>query len=280
MGLFDRFKYKKPQPEASAKSPKPTAGAPVEADTSAVILMGKDIGWNAISTAVEIQFGPKALLSVDHSHPQAPAMYFELEGVKFFCSYLPMPHPPQVCDFSAIEDGLFSRDEKEAILGNRAFLVLAQQGGGTSLKEKARVCRLFTQLAAVLLDVESALGIYVTSSELLISRRVYLRYAEILEQNLQDPDYFPVPLWVSIRQGQKGEIPLTGTWGLRQFGLLELWFLAPSADRAEIHQRLYLMSTFEIAGKELYLDTDTIQFTPGRTSVFKELNGALFITEG
>ena len=79
-------------------------------------------------------------------------------------------------------------------------------------------------------------------------------------------------------------MPATGSvdlpWGLKQFGLLELWFLAPEADWPEIHQRLYLLSIFEITGRDFYKDTDTIQFTPGKTSVFKELNGALFITGG
>ena len=72
---------------------------------------------------------------------------------------------------------------------------------------------------------------------------------------------------------------MTGTWGLRQFGLLELWFLNPSAEFVEICQRLYLLSVFQITGRDLYKNTDTIQFTPGKTSTFKELQGALFIVE-
>ena len=134
-------------------------------------------------------------------------------------------------------------------------------------------------LAAALLDTESALGVYVDSPELLVSRRVYLYHAEILEQHFQDPEYFPAPLWVSIRHGQKGDLPLTGTWGLKQFGFPELWFINPEADWPEIHQRLYLMSMLQITGRELYRDGDTIQFTPGKTSVFRALNGALWIMD-
>ena len=40
------------------------------------------------------------------------------------------------------------------------------------------------------------------------------------------------------------------------------------------------MSIFQITGRELYRNMDTIAFTPGAPSVFKELKGALFIVGG
>lgn len=286
MGFFDRSKRKKGAEKSAgrktgeqANTEAPSVPAP-EAETKAIILLGKNVGLDAVSRAAEAKFGPQVLASADNSHPLAPAVYFQLEGVEFFCSYMAMPHPPQVADLAAIPAGLFSPEEREEMLKHQAFLVLAQRDGGTTLEDKRRLCCLFTRLAAALLETESASGVYVSSAELLISRSVYLKHAGILEQNLQDPAYFPAPLWISIRHGQKGEYPLIGTWGLKQFGLLELWFLSPDADWAEIHQRLYLLSIFEITGKDLYKNMDTIQFTPGKTSVFKELHGALFITAG
>ncbi|USF27232.1 hypothetical protein N510_002178 [Firmicutes bacterium ASF500] len=278
MGFFDRFKGKK----EPAPAPKPPAGpgsAP-EPDTAAVILLGEDVGWAAVTKAVEERFGAQALVSTDNSAPNAPAMTIRLEGVEFFCSYLAMPHPAEVYDLSSLQEGLFSPQEREELLSHRAFLVLAQKGGGTSLAEKRRVCRLFTRLAGALVGLDRAAGLFLTSAELLISRRVYLYHAAILEKNWEDPEYFPVPLWISIRSGQKGEVPMVGTWGLRQFGFLELWFLDAKSPWPELHEKLYLMSMFQITGRELYRDTDTIAFTPGNPSVFKELKGALFIVGG
>ena len=278
MGFFDRFKGKK----EPAPAPKPPAGpgsAP-EPDTAAVILLGEDAGWAAVIKAVEERFGAQALVSTDNSAPNAPAMTIRLEGVEFFCSYLAMPHPAEVYDLSSLQEGLFSPQEREELLSHRAFLVLAQKGGGTSLAEKRRVCRLFTRLAGALVGLDGAAGLFLTSAELLISRRVYLYHAAILEKNWEDPEYFPVPLWISIRSGQKGEVPMVGTWGLRQFGFLELWFLDAKSPWPELHEKLYLMSMFQITGRELYRDTDTIEFTPGNPSVFKELKGALFIVGG
>ena len=278
MGFLDRFKRKK-EPATAPEAPAGPGSAP-EPDTAAVILLGEDVGWAAVTKAVEERFGAQALVSTDNSAPNAPAMTIRLEGVEFFCSYLAMPHPAEVYDLSSLQEGLFSPQEREELLSHRAFLVLAQKGGGTSLAEKRRVCRLFTRLAGALAGLDGAAGVFLTSAELLISRRVYLYHAAILEKNWEDPEYFPVPLWISIRSGQKGEVPMVGTWGLRQFGFLELWFLDAKSPWPELHEKLYLMSIFQITGRELYRDTDTIEFTPGNPSVFKELKGALFIVGG
>lgn len=278
MGFLDRFKRKK-EPATAPEAPAGPGSAP-EPDTAAVILLGEDVGWAAVTKAVEERFGAQALVSTDNSAPNAPAMTIRLEGVEFFCSYLAMPHPAEVYDLSSLQEGLFSPQEREELLSHRAFLVLAQKGGGTSLAEKRRVCRLFTRLAGALAGLDGAAGVFLTSAELLISRRVYLYHAAILEKNWEDPEYFPVPLWISIRSGQKGEVPMVGTWGLRQFGFLELWFLDAKSPWPELHEKLYLMSMFQITGRELYRDTDTIEFTPGNPSMFKELKGALFIVGG
>ena len=278
MGFLDRFKRKK-EPATAPEAPAGPGSAP-EPDTAAVILLGEDAGWAAVTKAVEERFGAQALVSTDNSAPNAPAMTIRLEGVEFFCSYLAMPHPAEVYDLSSLQEGLFSPQEREELLSHRAFLVLAQKGGGTSLAEKRRVCRLFTRLAGALAGLDGAAGVFLTSAELLISRRVYLYHAAILEKNWEDPEYFPVPLWISIRSGQKGEVPMVGTWGLRQFGFLELWFLDAKSPWPELHEKLYLMSMFQITGRELYQNMDTIEFTPGNPSVFKELKGALFIVGG
>ena len=276
MGLLDRFKHRK---EPAEPAP-PASGPAPEADTSAVILLGRSIPLAVLAAAVEHRFGPQALAATDESVPNAPAITVRLEGVEFFCSSLATPHPAQVYDLSTLQEGLFLPQEREEILDNRAFLVLAQKGGGVSLAEKRRICRLFTRLAGALVQLDGALGVFIQSSELLISRRLYLQHAAILEKNWEDPEYFPAPLWIAIRSGQKGEFPLTGTWGLRQFGFLELWFLNARSPWPELHEKLYLMSIFQITGQELYQNTDTIEFTPGNPSVFKELNGALFIVGG
>ena len=211
MGFLDRFKRKK-EPATAPEAPAGPGSAP-EPDTAAVILLGEDAGWAAVTKAVEERFGAQALVSTDNSAPNAPAMTIRLEGVEFFCSYLAMPHPAEVYDLSSLQEGLFSPQEREELLSHRAFLVLAQKGGGTSLAEKRRVCRLFTRLAGALAGLDGAAGVFLTSAELLISRRVYLYHAAILEKNWEDPEYFPVPPVDQHPQRPEGGGPYGGHLG-------------------------------------------------------------------
>ena len=288
MRFFDRFKKKKEEPAPSYPSPP-------EADTMAILLFAAPPPADALAESIRKRFGADAVRSLDNSHPKVPALLLDVEGLEFWCSVLPMPYPAKSGDLF-VSSGCCSETELAEMQRNQAFLVLAQKGGGQTLDAKRQGCRVFSRLAGFLMEQEGALGVYANSAELLISRSFYLKHAAILEENRNDPAYFPAPLWVSIRQGRKGnaavipgadgptaisagDIFMTGTWGLRQFGLLELWFLSPSAEFAEICQRLYLLSVFQITGRDLYKNTDTIQFTPGKTSTFKELQGALFIVE-
>lgn len=288
MGFFDRFKKKKETPPAEPPAPpaedsraKEPEAPPVspEADTTATLLLRRDAGWDAVVKVLESRFGPQSVGGTDGSKPNAPAVTVTLDGVEFWCSYLAMPHPVQICDFSQVEDGLYTPEEKEEIVENQAFLVLAQKNGGGDLASKRQVCRLFTRLAGALMELEEAAGLYIASPGLLVSRRNYLRHAGLLEENWGDPAYFPAPLWLCIHRREKGEHVLTGTWGLRQFGLPELWFLDGEADWTELYQRLYVLSIRQITEQDFYKDMDTIEFTPGKTSLFRELKGALFIKE-
>ncbi len=275
MGLFDRFKKKTQEVKACP---------PQQADTDTLCLLVMDRVLQDASQAggiVERAFGSGALEKIDADNPPITHMVVKLEGVEFWCSYMPFPVPPEEMKLPGTSQySLFDSEEYQALCGSKSFWIIAQKGGGQSLEGKRRVCRLLTGLAGALFQLEGAIGIYVSAAELLISRRVYVQHVGILEKNAGDPDYFPAPLWIAIRQGQKGDKLLMGTWGLRQFGFQELWFADPKSDWAEIHEKLYLMSIFQITGKELYKNGDTIAFTPGNITVFKEMNGALFLVGG
>lgn len=276
MGLFDRLK-KKTQEAAKACPPQQ-----VEADTLCLLIMDRVMeDATPAGRLVENVFGSGAVGKIDQSTPPMVHMVVKLEDVEFWCSYMPFPVPPEEMQISDTPQYcLFNAEEYQALCGSKSFWIIAQKGGGQSLEGKRRVCRLLTRLAGALLEMEGAIGVYVSAAELLISRRVYLQHVGILEKNAEDSECFPIALWIAIRQGQKGDKLLMGTWGLRQFGFQELWFLDPKSDWTEIHQKLYLMSIFQITGKELYKDGDTIAFTPGKITVFKEMNGALFLVGG
>lgn len=270
MKFMDRFR-KKEKPPVHLERPG------LDPDTFGLLLFGGIIRADDVAEAASKVYGSNAVCSVDDSRPAMPSLDLELDGVRFTCDCMPMPQPKEICDFSQISGGLFSDEEMDEILKHKSFLVLVQKGGSGNLDEKRNICRLFVRLAAELMQREDALGVYINSANLMISRRAYLNYAAVLENNIDDPEYFPSPLWIGIVHAYSKDTPVISTIGLKQFGFYELAFVKPQEEWPEIHQRLYLMSIFQITEKELYQNMDTIEFTQGNLSVFKEQDGILYI---
>lgn len=276
MGLFDRFRKKAPEPP---KSDWPKASEP---DTMALLLMDRVLP--DIQPAAELlkeTFGPEAVSDIDRSHPRVPAMTVTVEGIEFWCSYLPMPLPKEEKDIPAVAaHNLFlSPEEREAFCANQSFWVLAQKGGGVSLPEKRRVCWMFSRLCAALMGLEGAVGVSVGGTALLVSRRSYLNHRSQMEHYTWDngDGYFPVPLWVWLYPTLQEEKPTVETMGLRAFGLPEMGFFNPKLPIEDLLNYLFTMSSRQITQREqFYRDAILIPLTEKIEVVCKQEGDKLY----
>ena len=257
MGFFDRFRKENREPEAPQITPKE--------DTMVLLLMDRVL--ESIDPAIEglrRTFGDGAVSGIDRSHPRVPAFIVTIDGLEFWCSYLPMPVPKEEQDIPAkAQYNLFlSQEEREEFAGHRSFWVLGQKGGGTSLEQKRRVCWAFSLLCAALLEPEGAVGVSVTNTALLVSRENYLSYRARMEgRDWRDLDWFPVPLWIWFYRGLQEDMPTIETQGLREFGLPELGFFDPKLPVQDILNYLFTMSSWQITGKQLYRNMALIPLT-------------------
>ncbi|MCM1185199.1 MAG: hypothetical protein NC251_07065 [Lachnoclostridium sp.] len=274
MSLFDRFKKK----EGSAQGSQP----PV-ADTQCLLLMDRVLeDIESAARQLKSIFGEQAVGEIDHSHPRVPAFIATIEGLEFWCSYLPMPIPADTADIpaSAQYNFLLTDEEKQDFIGHKSFWVLAQKGGGTSLEEKRRVCWVFSTLCAALLEQEGAVGVKIEGrGGLLVSKRHYLQQRELMEgkQPANDEGYFPVPLWVWVYGSYQGETPIIRTMGLKDFGLPELGFYNPRQfNTGELLNFLYSMSCLQITGRQLYRNAAVIPLDEKTEVVCKRDKDVLF----
>lgn len=258
MGLFDRFKKKAPEP--APEWPKP----PRE-DTMALLLMDRVL--EDIDPALEqlqTVFGDKAVSDVDRSHPLVPAFTITIDGLEFWCSYLPMPVPKEEQDISAkAQYNLFLKpEEREAFAGHKSFWVLAQKGGGKTLEGKRRACWTFSLLCAALLELDGGVGVSVGNTALLVSKETYLfQHAQMEDKTFNDPDYFPVTLWIWLYRGLQEDKPTVQTQGLAEFGLPELGFFDPELPVQDTLNYLFTMSSWQITGRQLYRNMALIPLT-------------------
>lgn len=278
MGLLDRFRKKTPQPPQS-EWPKP----PRE-DTMALLLMDRVL--EDIEPALALlkkALGDGAVSNIDRSHPRVPAFTVKVDGLEFWCSYLPMPVPREEQDIPAkAEHNLFLKpEERAAFCSHGSFWVLAQKGGGTGLAQKRRVCWTFSLLCAALLELEGAVGVSVTNTALLVSRENYLSCRARMEgKSWNDPDWFPVPLWLWLYRGLREEKPTIQTQGLGEFGLPELGFFDPKLPVQDSLNYLFTMSSWQITGKQLYRNMALIPLTEEIEAVGKQDGDTIFFIGG
>lgn len=281
MSLFDRFKKK--TASNSSNSPSIQWPQPPAADTICLLLMDRVLD-NADSAAARLKsiFGSQAVSEVDHSHPRVPAFTAAIDGLEFWCSYLPMPVPADTADISASAQYgfLLTDEEKQAFAGHRSFWMLAQKGGGTSLEAKRRVCWAFSMLCAALLEQEGAVGVHIVNrGGLLVSKRHYLQQRELMEEKTpaNDEGYFPAPLWVWVYGSCQGETPIIRTKGLQDFGLPELGFYDPKRfNTGELLDFLYSMSSLQITGRQLYRSASLIPLDEKTEVICKQDGDTLF----
>lgn len=262
MGLFDRFRKKMPESngEETPEWPKP----PRE-DTMTLLLMDRvleDID-PALERLREV-FGKKSVSGVDRSHPKVPAFIVKVEGLEFWCSYLPMPVPETTQNIPAkVPHNLFLEpEERDAFCAHQSFWLLAQKKGGRTLESKRRVCWAFSLLCAALLELEGAVGVSVANTGLLVSREHYLFQRGQMEgRTWNDPDFFPVTLWIWLYRGLSEKKPTLETQGMREFGLPDLGFFDPEQPIQDVLNYLHTMACFQITGQQLYRDRTLIPLT-------------------
>jgi len=287
VNFFNRFK-KKPAVQPSPEPPSPPAPPPAEPaapekDTMCLLLMDRTMASIAPAIAqLQETFGPQATGPVDDSHPKVPALTVTLDGIDFWCSYLPMPVPQSELDLSTLVQGnlFLSPQERKALCETRSFWVLAQKGGGTSLAEKRRVCWTFSLLCHALLQVEGAQGVSVNNMGLLVSKRSYCNHvSQMAGTSLDNGDgYFPVPLWVWLHGAWHEGKRTVQTRGLKDFGLPEMGFFDPQRPVGEILNYLFTMASRQITGREHYENGILVPLDEKTQVVCKSEGEILFFT--
>lgn len=279
MGIFDKLKKQKEQPDV------PPIGQlqlqEPDADTFGSILFDRaDLDRKKFEETIVKNFGRESLVQVDDSHPSVTHFVVQLEGMEFWCSYMPFPLSKEEGDIALLlRVNLFiSAEEQKALTDQKSFMLIAQKGGGKTLQEKAAVCLLYSQLCGAIMQVEGAAGFLLNSTGLLVGRGMYLKQTDIIKQSKGDPHFFPVALWVLVYPAAADNGTRTiETRGLEQFGFMELLFYAPKKEPPQYIEILYVMACQQITGERVYSNMDMITFSENHTSILKQGDGKLAI---
>lgn len=277
MGLFDKLKKKKEVSQQSLPILSPASNTMLT-----VFFNRQDIGAEEMKATISEKFGANSVLSVDSS-PSVTQFMLHIDGKDMMCLYMPFPLPNEEADILTLfqYNHYITEEEQKALVEHRSFCLLTEIGGGKTLEGKRSVCLALTKLCGSLLNMENAVGVYYSAAQLLLGKKMYLEYAAITEQEAKDPSYFPSMLWILVYQARTEDgVPTVETCGLEQFGFLELEFYDPKEEWVYSFEKLYIMSTLQITGAEVYKNMDTICFTQDSMSVFKQNGKKLAVIGG
>lgn len=273
MGVWDRLQQEKEQKENRESQVQEKHKSPV-ADTMVSLLFDRVYAQTAeLETMLREGFGAEAHIQVDNSHKTATHFILQMQGLEFWCSYMPFLLPKAEANIPELlkyNRGL-SVEEENTLKGQRSFFLIVQKGGGKALKQKREVCLLISRLCGVLMKAEGAIGFLYNHAGILLSKKQYLKHMAVMKREKENANYFPVMLWVLIysSRARDGELTIE-TCGLEPFGFSELQFYDPKAEWAKSCERLYFMSLMQITGQEHYKDMDVVSFERDSFSVCRQ----------
>lgn len=154
------------------------------------------------------------------------AATFNVDGELVGLGFMPAPVPSQELEELCPYSYLWPNAETE-VMEHTNHAILSVMGENTSLLDKYS---LLTKInASILRTCESAIGIYQGSATLLISKELYLDFAEMLNEGM-----LPIQLWIYIGIVADNEKTNMYSYGMSEFGKSEIEIIDCEMDRNEV----------------------------------------------
>lgn len=170
-------------------------------------------------------------LKTDSVNTTDKTTVFSSENATVMIAFLDYPVPPAEIRTAARLSWLWRSGAPEA-LRHQSQLVISVIGTTAKTPD---LYKLFTKVAAGVLENTNASGFYVSSQYLLLSKDFYTSAA----RNMRDNKTTPIYCWVYFGMTQEKELSGGYTYGLQEFGLQELEIVNSKQPMQETHAVLY-----------------------------------------
>lgn len=212
------FAQKKDQPNA-----------PEQKVVSGTILLNDKTAPDATALLASLKKDWK--LKADSVNTTDKTIVFSSENATVMIAFLDYPVPPVEIRTAARLSWLWKNSAAEA-LQHQSQAVVSVIGAAA---KTADLYRLFTKVAAGVLEKSNASGFYMSSQYLLLSKEFYVQAA----RNMRDNKTIPLYCWVYFGMNQENEMGSGYTYGLQEFGLQEMEIVNSKQSMQEAHAVLY-----------------------------------------
>lgn len=182
-------------------------------------------------------------------------------GATVMIAFLPYPVAIDELGAAARLSWLWSNAEKEA--GHSAQMVVSVIGNS---KKSLDLYKIFTQVAAAVMESSKSPGVYLGSQYLLLSADFFKSAA----RNMVDNQSLPLYCWVYFGRPGEGN---GFTYGMEELGLPELEIVNSARSEAEVHAMLYDVALSIIKYSSAVQDGQSVATEEGAKIVVKSTKG-------
>jgi hypothetical protein len=172
----------------------------------------------------------------------------QIVALMFIDKPIPWDDVAQVCKLA-----YYWKEAEETLKPHQAHIIVSIMSEEDSIAKY----NLLTKVNASLLKISPALGVYMGTQNLVMSVDRYLEESELLHSNA-----LPISLWVYFGLYAEGEGKISGyTYGLSEFGKMELEISESAQTLTDIYGFLYNISHYLLAHNPELKDGETIGMT-------------------
>lgn len=262
MGLFDLFKGKKEKETAPKKAdkvekePKDSTIKEHREDLESSILLAMPMfngtdSYNLEAVVADLKNYWKVEVADINGDEKTATM--NINGVLVALASMPAPIPLKDIEDIAPHNYLWKGGFEDCKNHQSHAIVTVLSSKNVAVLERYKI---LTQLNASVLRTSKAIGIYQGTQTLLLPKELYLDFANFLLE-----DQLPIQLWlyIGLVKGEKGSSIYT--FGLKDFGKMELEILDSSMEQMDLYDFLLSIVAYIVEQDAILKDGETIGFS-------------------
>lgn len=252
MGLLDWFKGKKTKEEKGQQEDREETQGSSEGRILLSMPMFNGTDSYVLEAVIEDLRQYWKLEVVDVSGDGQTAT-MSIDGVLVALASMPAPIPAKDIEQIAAHNYLWKTALEDCKEHQSHAIVTVLSSKNASILDRYKI---LTKLNASVLRTSNAIGIYQGTQTLLLAKGVYLDFANFLLE-----DQLPIQLWIYIGLvgGEQGSSIYT--FGLKDFGKLEIEVLDSSMEKMDLYDFLLSITTYVVGNDVLLQDGETIGFS-------------------
>ena len=178
---------------------------------------------------------------------------FSIDGELVALALMPAPIPSEEFE-SMYEYSYLWKDAETEIKNHKTHAIVSLFSGDAPSVKRYSILTMVN--ASILRTSENAIGVYQGESTLLLPKKLYVDFADMLKEEM-----LPIQLWVYVGIINDGEKCSLYTYGMKEFDKLEMEIIDSNVSASELYDFFMSVLHYILQGDITLKDGETIGLT-------------------